>query len=161
MNGKGRIRISARDHAVGGRVDQDGAIHVDDELDALTGSGDVVRLQFRDRLHTAKLERPVRPRAGRLHEIDCRLAGGQPGTSVAAGTADVFGSETNHVSVLQSGRMVLSGISRNAGRVCANLAPGQTCSDATATSIDWSDQTYVPSLAATMNYLSGGVRTFP
>lgn len=62
---------------------------------------------------------------------------------------------------VQSGRMVLSGISRNAGRVCANLAPGQTCSDATATSIDWSDQTYVPSLAATMNYLSGGVRTFP
>jgi hypothetical protein len=55
-----------------------------------------------------------------------------------------------------NGVMSLTGISRNAGRVCANLQPGQACDDNTVTSIAWSDQTFARSYAGTMTLLTGG-----
>jgi len=61
----------------------------------------------------------------------------------------------------ENGVMALTGIQRNAGRVCANATAGQSCGDANVTSIAWADQTYVARYASTINYLTGGPLPLP
>ena len=57
-------------HQLGLGVDEDGAVHVDVQLEALAGVLDVVRLELRHHLGAGERKGRVGARAGRLDQVD-------------------------------------------------------------------------------------------